>query len=578
MSQTTNTDIDQVPIFCLADGVASIKPLLIDYAKDKLPEPTSRPAAPESALPTPTAPPGPSAPGPSVPGPSAPEQPVVIGVPDGPESERQPGQGSMTQVDKDAAIARSVALGMQGGAAPDCSQQTGNIAHVAATIDNTKENGLANMVKTVVLLPGFFQGNISYPNVGKEINSDTISISSIIGLVLLSEKSGETRQLPLYRHTFVSTVPLGNRSQNHVFSLFPLLKTDEFLSSSKTIEECFGLRPQNSQQYMYSKAHVRGVITETFPDKDFPWLGFNNKTQKLNTDNPTALADLITQSDKHFATLRTATRDMKMTGACALADQAKETSELSAVYRKLDNKALLPSWMKSAGAKAPPMLAEGWGTPSKPDLATVESFMCKLHLQGFLFKQQALTRELIGGSNYLDLNLAVSAGDSDNTQYIATIDSAIKDYLAAYRNALGSDVTLTPATSVKKQIGGDNPPNTLKLHKGFIGNTQVQTKLGDQAVKWLDAIHEKMVTYNSMQPGNIIDRQYTLEDIRMKTQVLALILAAVTGMAPTVIPRVSSDNVPGDPNLVPKKEGGSRTKCRTCKKRAKRKAKTYKSK
>jgi hypothetical protein len=563
MSQTTNTEIDQVPIFCLADGVASIKPLLIDYAKDKLPEPTSRPAAPESALPIPTAPP-------------APEQPVVIGVPDGPEPQRQPGQGSMTQVDKDAAIARSVALGMQGGAAPDCSQQTGDIAHVAATIDNTKENGLANMAKTVVLLPGFFQGNISYPNVGKEINSDTISISSIIGLVLLSEKSGETRQLPLYRHTFVSTVPLGNRSQNHVFSLFPLLKTDEFLPSSKTIEECFGLRPQNSQQFMYSKAHVRGVITETFPDKDFPWLGFNSKTQKLNTDNPTALTDLITQSDKHFATLRTAARDMKMTGACALADQAKETSELSAVYRKLDNKALLPSWMKSGGAKAPPMLAEGWGTPAKPDLATVESFMCKLHLQGFLFKQQALTRELIGGSNYLDLNQVVSAGDSDNTQYIATIDSAIKNYLTAYRNALGSDVTLT--SSVKKQIGGDNPPNTLKLHKGFIGNTQVQTKLGDQAVKWLDAIHEKMVTYNSMQPGNIIDRQYTLEDIQMKTQVLALILAAVTGMAPTVIPRISSDNVPGDPTLVPKKGGGSKTKGRTCKKRAKRKAKTYKSK
>ena len=67
-----------------------------------------------------------------------------------------------------------------------------------------------------------------------------------------------------------------------------------------------------------------------------------------------------------------------------------------------------------------------------------------------------------------------------------------------------------------------------------------------------------MIKYNEQRPGEIIERQYILEDIQMKVQVLALILAAVTGMAPTIIPKVSRENVPGDPNL--KTASGGRSK------------------
>ena len=430
------------------------------------------------------------------------------------------------------------------------------------------------MVKTVVLLPGFFQGNIPYPNVGKELNRNTISISSIIAIVLLCAKNGQTRQLPFYRHTFVSMTPMGPRARNHIFSLFPLLETDEFLANSATVEDCFGLRPQNTQQYMYSKAHIRGVVTETFPDKDFPWLGFDSESQKVGSDNPAPLADLISQSDELFASLRSAARDLKGSGDCALPEQAS-VSEVKGVYKKLDNKGLITSWMKNDGFKAPQMLAEGWGTPVEPKMATVESFMCKLRLQGFLQKQEATTRLLIGGNNYPVTAASDPIPVASNPQLIVEVDKMIKDYLAAYRNALGSEVELAKNVTV----GGAVPLPTQKMPmRPLVGSVtpELKNKLGDEAISWLNMIDEKMVAYNKEPPGHIIDRQYILEDIQMKVQVLALILAAITGMTPSVIPQVTRNNIPGDPKLE-KKVGGAR-KHKTNKRRPKQKTKTYKSK
>ena len=580
MSQTK--DNDQVPIFCLANAIDVIKPLLIKYADDNLSAPKPKPAPPaESSKSDESESPPPSY------SQATKEMAEEKKRDDEIQSVKSETPDPDPQVDKDAQLAKGTAI--SGGAKADCSQEPNDFSHAAAKVDMSKDGGLESMIKTVIILPGFFQGSIPYPNVGKEMNGDTISISSIIGIVLLCNKSGETRQLPLYRHTFVSTVPLVSRSQNHVFSLFPLLQTDEFLKNATTIEECFGQRPQNSQQYMYSKAHIRAVISQTFPDESFPWFGFDNKTQKVTTDMP-ALTELVTKSDEIFAELRAAARDMKLSGDCQLPTTTGKPEVMTGVYNKIDKKGLLPPWMKPGGTSSPPMLATGWGTPVRPSAATVEAFMCKSHLQGFLNTQSTLTTELVGGQNWLEVNKMNPTGPEPATpDTIPVISKAIKEYLSAYRNSFGSDVVINTnanigsySTQPGTQSGGetvnlsDGTRKAIVTKSGFIGNTAVQDKLGDKAIDWLNEINQKMITYNATPSGEIIDRQYILEDIQMKIQVLALILAAVTGMAPTIIPRVSRDNIPGDPNL--KQGGNNRKRNKTNKKRRKQKAKTYKTK
>ena len=64
----------------------------------------------------------------------------------------------------------------------------------------------------------------------------------------------------------------------------------------------------------------------------------------------------------------------------------------------------------------------------------------------------------------------------------------------------------------------------------------------------------------------------------MKIQVLALILAAVTGMAPTVIPKVTRDSIPGDPNLKSVSGGRSRKPRNRTNKHIDIKNRTYKAK
>ncbi len=124
-----------------------------------------------------------------------------------------------------------------------------------------------------------------------------------------------------------------------------------------------------------------------------------------------------------------------------------------------------------------------------------------------------------------------------------------------------------------------NASMTARTVDPFKENKGVQRKLGDEATEWLDAIEEKMQVYNSTGVGEITKRQYILQDIKMKTQILALLLSSVTGMTPTVIPKVTRDNVPGDPNLISKAtSGGSRKKKKTYKRKDKKKHNTYKSK
>ena len=593
MSQTTNND--QIPIFCLANAIDVIKPLLIKYAEDNLP--TSAPKPITSVL-TPTTSKPTRSDGPTSPPPSYSEATKEIAEEKKRDDEIKSVQSDNPDpnpaLDTDVQLAKGANI--SGGAKKDCSSEPEDFSHAAARVDMSRDGGLENMVKTVVILPGFFQGNIPYPNVGKDMNGDTISISSIIGILLLCNKSGKTRQLPLYRHTFVSTVPLVARSQNHVFSLFPLLQTDEFLKNATTIEECFGQRPQNSQQYMYSKAHIRAVISQTFPDENFPWFGFDDTTQKVTTDIP-VLTELITKSNDIFAGLRAAARDMKLSGDCQLPAVTGEPEEITGVYNKIDKKGLLPPWMKTGGAGAPPMLATGWGTPVRPSAATVEAFMCKSHLQGFLLTQSTLTTQLIGGQNWLSINQANPTGPNPVTHdTIPVIGKAIKEYISAYRNSFGSDVVINTnaniGSSAQSSALGSSQPGTqsggetvnlsdgkrkaIVTNTGFIGNTVVQDKLGDKAIDWLNEINQKMITYNDKSPGEIIDRQYILEDIQMKIQVLALILAAVTGMAPTIIPKVSRDNIPGDPNL--KKGGANNKRNKTNKRVARKNTRTYKAK
>ena len=576
MSQTTNND--QVPIFCLANAIDAIKPLLIKYADDVLPNITPKviTSTPSStsksaSVVTPNAPP-----------PSYDTAVKEIAVEKKRKDEIESVQSGSPNPDHVADKADQIAKGVKisGGTKTDCSKEPEDFTHAAAKVDMSSDGGLENMVKTVVILPGFFQGNIPYPNVGKEMNGDTISISSIVGIVLLCSKSGKMRQLPLYRHTFVSTVPLGPRSQNHVFSLFPLLQTDSFLKNATTIEECFGKRPQNTQQYMYSKAHIRAVITQTFPDNTFPWFGFDNKDQKIVTNNP-VITDLVTKSNEIFAELKTAARDMKLSGDCQLPTTTGKPEQITGVYNKIDKKGLLPPWMKSDNTNKPTMLATGWGTPVKPSAATVEAFMCKSNLQGFLNTQENVTRNLIGGANWIVIqpqNITGPVSASNSPKSIPIIKNAIKEYVSAYRNSFGSDVTITQSGgnyTDTVNIESGSPRQAIVTKSGFIGNTQVQDKLGDEAIKWLDEINQKMITYNKKGSGQIIDRQYLLEDIQMKTQILALILAAVTGMAPTIIPKVSRENIPGDPKLKNSSGGANRRK-KTNKKIPRKSSKTYK--
>ena len=578
MSQTTNND--QVPIFCLANAIDVIKPLLIKYAGDVLPNITPKVI---TSTPSPTSK---SASGvaPNAPPPSYDTAVKEIAVEKKKGDEIESVRSDNPNPDPAIYKADQIAKGdkISGGAKADCSKEPEDFSHAAAKVDMSQDGSLESMIKTVIILPGFFQGNIPYPNVGKEMNGETISISSIIGIVLLCSKSGKMRQLPLYRHTFVSTVPLGPRSQNHVFSLFPLLQTDSFLKNATTIEECFGQRPQNTQQYMYSKAHIRAVITQTFPDNTFPWFGFDNKDQKIVTNNP-AITDLVTKSNEIFAELRSAARDMKLSGDCQLPTTTGKPEEITGVYNKIDKKGLLPPWMKAGSSNNPPMLATGWGTPVKPSAATVEAFMCKGNLQGFLNTQENVTRGLIGGDNWINIqpqNLTGPVSASASLESIPVIKNAIKEYISAYRNSFGSDVIITQSGgdySDTVNIDSKSPRHAIVTKSGFIGNTQVQDKLGDEAIKWLNEINQKMITYNKKGTGQIIDRQYLLEDIQMKTQILALILAAVTGMAPTVIPKVSRENIPGDPNLK-NPSGGANKRRLTNKKLPKRRSKTYKKK
>ena len=473
-------------------------------------------------------------------------------------------------------------------------------------------------------------------------NNDTITISSIIAIIVLCNKAGEIRKLPFYRHTFVSTVPLGPRSQNHIFSLYPLLETDEFLSKSTAIEDCFGLRPQNTQQYMYSKSHIRAVISATFSDEHFPWLGFDSKTQQLYSDNSQQLNSLIAKSNSLFANLRTAVRDVKLPTTSmvyrasapsyqsissnvnvspstsqntnipvvqgvllnsrssaspsaspsaipgapvvtpAIVEKPREIPQVLNAYGKLNNKGLIPSWMKSGGS-SPRMLAQGWGAPTNPNRATVESFMCKLHLQGFLDKQQIATRSVIGGNVLMKLPSEPSS--SAKATNVGIIEGSIKEYLSAYKNMIGSDVSLSDTSDLldkpTTQVGGTLPMNNHMIQRPidpFEENKGVQRKLGDEATDWLNAIEEKMQLYNATGVGDIVKRQYILEDIQMKTQILALLLSSITGMTPTVIPRVSSDNLPGDPSLLKGKSGGHSKPRKTYKIKVRKNNKTQKVK
>ena len=242
MSQTT--DNDQVPMFCLANAIDVIKPLLQKFAADSLPN--IKPVTSNS------------------PPPSYSQATKEMAEETKRESEIEAAQSNKPDPDPEKDKAEQLAKGanISGGAPSDCSKQDDDFTHAAAKINTSQDGGLERMIKTVIILPGFFQGNIPYPNVGKEMNGETISISSIIAILLLCSKSGDTRQLPIYRHTFVSTTPMGPRSRNHIFSLFPLLQTDTFIGNAVTIEECFGQRPQNSQQYMYSKSHIRAMISQ----------------------------------------------------------------------------------------------------------------------------------------------------------------------------------------------------------------------------------------------------------------------------------------------------------------------------
>ena len=570
MAQTTNND--QVPIFCLANAIDVIKPPLIKFARDNLPN--ASPNASESP-------------------PSYSQATKEIAEENKRKSEIESVQSNDPDPDseKDKAEQLAKSANVSGGATSDCSKQDDDFTHAAAKINTSKDGGLERMVKTVTILPGFFQGNIPYPNVGKDMNGETISISSIVAVLLLCNKLGDTRELPIYRHTFVSTTPMGPRSQNHIFSLFPLLKTDTFIGNAVTIEECFGKRPQNSQQYMFSKSHIRAIVSQTFPDETFPWFGFDSKQQKVVTDSP-MIQELVTKSNEIFAELRSAARDTKTSGECQIPVQDAKTQEITGVYSKIKQKGLLPPWMKPGDNSQPPMLASGWGTPVKPSAATVEAFMCKSNLEGFLNMQETITRGLVGGSNFIPVekqNLDGPASVSGKS--LPVISNAVKDYISAYRSSFGSDVTLASNRTLGSPQAGGEPTNTINVNSGqramqtrksgFIGNTKIQEQLGEKAMDWLNEINQKMIKYNEQRPGEIIERQYILEDIQMKVQVLALILAAVTGMSPTIIPKVSRDNIPGDPNLKSASGGrakGKKSQNKTNKNIRYRKNRTYKAK
>ena len=298
------------------------------------------------------------------------------------------------------------------------------------------------------------------------MNGETISISSIIAILLLCSKSGDTRQLPIYRHTFVSTTPMGPRSRNHIFSLFPLLQTDTFIGNAVTIEECFGQRPQNSQQYMYSKSHIRAMISQTFPDQTFPWFGFDSEQQKIVSDSP-MIQELVTKSNKIFAELRSAARDTKTSGECQIPTPVVISEEITGVYSKINQKGLLPPWMKPSDSSQPPMLASGWGTPVKPSAATVEAFMCKSNLEGFLNMQETITRDLVGGSNFIPVDKQnIDGPESVSRKSLPIISKAVKDYISAYRSSFGSDVTVSSNISLAAPQAGGESTNTINVNSG----------------------------------------------------------------------------------------------------------------
>jgi len=410
MSQTSNAV--QVPVFCLVDGLRVLTPLMQEYAERVLPSAPADPAAAEAAA-------------------------------------REAGRENA------AAWAARQALSdpdpPSGGATnPGCSQQTNDFSHVAATVDTSSEGGLQAMVKTVMLLPGFFQGDIQLPDAGPGVNADTMSISSIVAVVLLCRKDGRVRQLPLYRHSFVTTPRPGDRSRNHIFSFYPLLETDGFLSPSAVIEDCFGMRPQNDPRYMFSKESVRAVVAETFPDRDFPWLGYDSRSQTLDTNNSQALQDNITSSAAMFNALRASAHGLA-SGTAPVKSPA--SAPASKAHEDLAAAGLMPAWVAAGGS--PPVLAEGWGSPAMPNRATVESFVCKLHLHGFLSKQQIAAQVEVGGT--------VPRADGPPSrpaqpQSARNIGRSIKDYLDAYRNAANTDVSLMPEDDVVGAAQALRPP------------------------------------------------------------------------------------------------------------------------
>jgi len=529
------------------------------------------------------------------------------------------------QVDHDAQYAHGAALDEKGvlgkkGGAPNCSQQTGNFAHVAEG-----HEGLQPMVKTVVLLPGFFQGTIQFPPVGKEINPDAITISSIVAIVLMCQKDGTLRQLPLYRHTFVTSTPKTQRAEHHIFSMFPLIDTDQFLPPNQAIDECFGMHPQNDQQYMFSKAHLRAVISETLPDSRFPWLGFDSKTQQLNAKNPPELGGLISKSDELFNALRAAARLVRHAPAGDLPQEKHKIAPLAETHSKLESAGLMPSWMKSGGFQAPPILASGIGTPAMPNKSTVEAFICKLRLQGFLDIESQFFRGRLDG---VDASVIPATAATDRV--IRPLTDQLKQYLAGYARHYGQEVGLrTPAASApsraqavplvrigdaspdapglerfgsaapaadpvsrmpspgaatdqarlaaqvdkeRRQVGGDDadmagmagmpPPMVGQAPQG-----QVKDEIAGLAKKFGDAIFENITTYDQLGIGEIIKRQETMQSISMKTEVLGMLLAALTGMGSAGVPRAPERGFPGKEELVPdsddkKKGGGSRTQRR----------------
>ena len=331
------------------------------------------------------------------------------------------------------------------------------------------------------------------------------------------------------------------------------------------------------------------MISQTFPDQTFPWFGFDTKQQKVVSDSP-MIQELVAKSNEIFAELRSAARDTKISGDCQIPSQTIKSQEIAGVYGKIDQKGLLPPWMKPSNSSQPPLLATGWGTPVKPAAATVEAFMCKSNLEGFLNMQETITRDLVGGNNFIPVEKQNLEGPKSVSRgSLPLINNAIKDYISAYRSSFGSDVVLSlnntlsapqaggQSTTTSNVVVGQKPMAIKK--SGFIGNTKVQEELGEKAVDWLNEINQKMIKYNEQRPGEIIERQYILEDIQMKIQVLALILAAVTGMAPTVIPKVTRDSIPGDPNLKSVSGGRARKpRNKTNKNIRGKKHRTYKAK